>query len=303
MSLLNTLSQKIDPFKIEENVDLKKLSTFRVAGTGKVLVNVSSVEDIINAVTVARNENVPYAVIGKGSDLLFYDEGYDGILIKVGKDFSSYEVDGDYITCDAGMFIGRLAKIAKDFSLTGLEAISGIPGNVGGSIYMNAAAYNAEISDNLVEVEVLDEYLQFRRLDATKLYWGYRETEIAQENMIVLRAKFKLQKGNQNEIIEKMKDFKNKRFTKQPMQFPSVGATFRRPKGYYIGTLIRECGLAGYTVGGAQISEHHTGFVVNAGNATAKDILAVVKHVQNTLYEEKGVHVRKEFKIVGKDIG
>ena len=235
--------------------------------------------------------------------MLFSDEGYRGIVVKIGSELSSIEAipceNGMIINAGAGTLLSKLALFACENSLTGLEFASGIPGNVGGAVLMNAGAYDGEISQVLVRSTYLDcENLSVCTKNFDEHDFSYRHSSYENDGYLILSASFLLKKGNKEDILSKMKDFNNRRITKQPLEFPSAGSTFKRPAGLFAGKLIEDANLKGYTVGGAKVSEKHCGFVINTGNATCEDVLGVIKYVQNTVFAKFGVELETEVKII-----
>lgn len=285
------------------NEPLKKHTTFRIGGAADLLVTPQSEEQLIKLFKYIKENCIRYVIIGNGSNLLFSDEGYRGIVVKIGSEFSSIEAipceDGMIINAGAGTLLSKLALFACENSLTGLEFASGIPGNVGGAVLMNAGAYDGEISQVLVRSTYLDcENLSVCTKNFDEHDFSYRHSSYENDGYLILSASFLLKKGNKEDILSKMKDLNNRRITKQPLEFPSAGSTFKRPAGLFAGKLIEDANLKGYTVGGAKVSEKHCGFVINTGNATCEDVLGVIKYVQNTVFAKFGVELETEVKII-----
>ncbi len=270
--------------------------TFRVGGEAEYFVEPESVEGICKVMKVLTDEKeVPYFVMGNGSNLLVTDEGYRGVIVKVGSKLSSFEIEGTTLKVEAGAMLSKIAKLACDNGLTGMERISGIPGTIGGAVTMNAGAYGAEIKDIIVSARVLDVLSgQIITLNKDELKLSYRHSLVMEHDYIVLDAVFELAYGNKDDIVEVMNDCTFKRKSKQPLEYGSAGSTFKRPEGYFAGKLIQDAGLSGFTIGGAQVSEKHCGFVINRGNATATDVLSVIEHVQKCVFEEFGVALETE---------
>ena len=236
--------------------------------------------------------------MGNGSNLLVKDCGIDGVVIKMTSFTQDIEVDGNTIRCKAGTSLTKLCMTAYENSLTGLEFAYGIPGTVGGAVYMNAGAYGGEIKDVITSVCHINPDMECETFTADKLDLGYRTSFYAKnEGYIITDAEFELKKGDKTEIKAKMDDLMGRRKDKQPLEFPSAGSTFKRPEGYFAGALIEQCGLKGYTVGGAQVSEKHAGFVINK-DGTASDILELIDYVRNTVREKTGVELEPEVKII-----
>lgn len=285
------------------NEPLKKHTTFRIGGAADLLVTPQSEEQLIKLFKYIKENCIRYVIIGNGSNLLFSDEGYRGIVVKIGSELSSIEAipceNGMIINAGAGTLLSKLALFACENSLTGLEFASGIPGNVGGAVLMNAGAYDGEISQVLVHSTYLDcENLSVCTKNFDEHDFSYRHSSYENDGYLILSASFLLKKGNKEDILSKMKDFNNRRIIKQPLEFPSAGSTFKRPAGLFAGKLIEDANLKGYTVGGAKVSEKHCGFVINTGNATCEDVLGVIKYVQNTVFAKFGVELETEVKII-----
>ena len=250
-----------------------------------------------------KENSIPYTVIGNGSNLLFSDDGFRGIVVKIGSEFSGIEStltdNGMILNVKAGTLLSRLAAFACENSLTGLEFASGIPGSVGGAILMNAGAYDGEISQVLVE----STYFDINNMSVgTKSYemhdFSYRHSSYEDDGLIILSGRFSLKNGNKDDILLKMKDLNSRRISKQPLEFPSAGSTFKRPAGLYAGKLIEDAGLKGFSIGGAQVSEKHCGFVINKGGATCSDVINVIKYVKSAVFDKFGVELETEVKII-----
>ena len=266
---------------------------------GNVYVGGMTEEEAVDAITLCRAKRIPYTIIGNGSNLLVGDGGYRGAVIQIYKNMSAVTVEGTEITVQAGALLSSVAAAAKNAALTGFEFAGGIPGTMGGAVVMNAGAYGGEMKDVLTEVTVMDEEGEIVTLPADKLELGYRTSIIKTAGYIVLEAKLQLKEGNPEVIRETMKDLTIRRTTKQPLEYPSAGSTFKRPEGYFAGKLIMDSGLAGYQVGGAQVSEKHCGFVINAGGATARDVRTLMDNVRDIVYKKYGVTLEPEVKFLG----
>ena len=290
----------IDGSKIKYNEPMSKYTTLKVGGKADVIVIPENIEDVIITLKFAKNNDIPVTVIGNGSKLLIKDGGIRGIVIKFGSKFSNVDIDGEYITASAGMTIPRLAIIAKDNSLAGLEFATGIPGNVGGAIYMNAGAYGSEMSNIVQEVTYIDEDLNVKTITNKECEFSYRNSIFRNTNNVIISTKLKLTKGNKQEIAEQMKQNQESRKTKQPLEYPNAGSTFKRPEGYFVGKLIDDLGLKGYSIGGAQISTKHSGFIVNTGGATAKDVLNLIDYIKEKVLEANGVKLEEEIIVLGE---
>lgn len=287
----------------EERVFTEELmsqhTTFKIGGPADYFLVPEKSEDVGAIVKLCKKEGIPYFILGNGSNLLVGDGGYRGAVIQIYKNMSAVKIEGTTITAQAGALLSAVAAAAKNASLTGFEFAGGIPGTVGGAAVMNAGAYGGEMKDVLREVTVMDKEGEIFVLPAEKLELGYRTSIIKKAGYIVLEAKIQLKKGDQEAIRETMKDLTIRRTTKQPLEYPSAGSTFKRPEGYFAGKLIMDSGLAGYQVGGAQVSEKHCGFVINAGGATAKDVRILMDNVRDIVYKKYGVTLEPEVKFLG----
>lgn len=270
--------------------------TFRVGGEAEYFVEPDSVEGICRVMKVlAVEKEVPYFVMGNGSNLLVTDEGYRGVIVKVGSKLSGVKINGKTLIVEAGAMLTKIAKLVCEKGLAGMERISGIPGTIGGAVTMNAGAYGAEIKDIIVSATVLDiSSGQIITLNKEELKFSYRHSAIMEHDYIVLEAVFELAYGDKEEIIAVMSDCTAQRKSKQPLEYGSAGSTFKRPEGYFAGKLIQDAGLRGFKIGGAEVSEKHCGFIINRGNATATDVLLVIEHVQKRVLEEFGVKLETE---------
>lgn len=286
---------------VKLNEPMKNHTTFKIGGNADVFVVPENTEQLIFAIMCCIENNVPYYVIGNGSNLLVGDKGYRGVIIQLFKNFSSIRVDGEKINVTSGAMLSAVAKTALDNSLCGMEFASGIPGTVGGAVCMNAGAYGGEMKDIIESVTVLDiKTGEVSELTNAQAQFAYRTSGIMKSGNIVLNAVFSLKKGDKAEISEKMNTLNAQRREKQPLEFPSAGSTFKRPEGYFAGKLIDDSGLRGYSVGDAQVSEKHCGFVVNKGNATAEDVLKLIDDVTKIVYDKFGVKLEPEVRIIGE---
>ena len=272
--------------------------TFRAGGTAKYYVIPDEYTKVRDVLRLCVEENIPYYVIGNGSNLLVQDDGFDGVIIEIDSALAKIEINGNEIVAKAGAKLSKIAVKALNESLTGFEFAHGIPGNLGGAVTMNAGAYGGEMKDVLKWVKVLDNNGEMKTLKAEELELGYRTSIIVKEKMIVLEACIELHEGNRDEIEMHMKELMAKRKEKQPLEYPSAGSTFKRPEGYFAGKLIQDAGLKGYRVGGAMVSEKNSGFVINYDNATATDIINLMKDVRKKVDEEFQVTLEPEVKIL-----
>ncbi len=285
--------------KIAENISMKNYTTFHTGGNCPLLIEPVSVEAIIKIIEECNKSEIPLTVLGNGSNVLVSDEGINGVVLHIADTLNRIELIAENtIFCEAGLKLGTLCNFAADNELTGLEFAFGIPGTVGGAVFMNAGAYGGEMKDVVTKVYHVDKNGNKGFLTADDLKFGYRTSAYEENGFIITGVEMKLEKGNKTEIREKMSELLNKRKDKQPLEFPSAGSTFKRPEGYFAGALIEECGLKGKTIGGAQVSEKHAGFVINIGNATTTDILNLIDFVKNTVKKEKGVLLTPEVRFL-----
>lgn len=281
--------------EVIENALLKNYTTFRVGGKCGALIKINSSEACTELRELCEKRNVRYFIIGNGSNLIVDDDGFDGIIFFFGKEFSEIRLVGETgIFCEAGTSLSKLCSFALDNSLSGLEFAWGIPGTVGGAVFMNAGAYTGEIKDVIEYCDIIDEDNAVKRLNKDELELSYRHSSVMGTRRIIIGASFVLQKGNHDEIRAKMDDFMSRRKEKQPLEFASAGSTFKRPAGSYASLLIDECGLKGYSVGDAQVSEKHAGFVINRGSASFSDIMSLIEDVKRTVKEKTGYELECE---------
>ena len=275
-------------------------TTFRIGGPAEVFVMPESYEQIAWVIRQCRQAEIPYFILGNGSNLLVSDKGYQGVVVQLYRNFGQIRVEDSRIHAQAGALLSGIAAAAREASLTGFEFAGGIPGTLGGAVVMNAGAYGGEMKDVLKEVTVLTPEGGVLTLQADELHMGYRTSVIKEAGYIVLEAVISLEKGDQEEIRSRMQELAGMRTSKQPLSYPSAGSTFKRPEGYFAGKLIMDSGLRGYQVGGAQVSEKHCGFVINTGNATAKDVTTLMSDVQRIVLEKFGVKLEPEVKFLGE---
>lgn len=282
------------------NEPLKNHTSFKIGGNAKVFFIPESVSDIQDALKICKEEGLPYYILGNGSNILFSDKGYNGVIINIFNKFNTVYLENEnIINAQSGALLSYIANIALNNSLSGMEFASGIPGALGGAVYMNAGAYGGEMKDIVLSADILDKEGNVRTLENSKMGFQYRSSNAEKEGFIVLSAKLELKKGNKEEIKSKMYELNSQRKEKQPLEMPSAGSTFKRPEGNFAGKLIMESGLKGYAIGGAMVSEKHCGFVVNTGNATCKDVLLLIEHVKKTVYDKFNVILEPEVRIIG----
>lgn len=299
MQKLATELRALGQDRLLENEPMSKHTTFRVGGEADLLFLPRSAHEVCAALRLAKEAQVPVQTLGNGSNVLVRDGGLRGLTLVLGEPFSEIRVDGKRLYAQAGAPLSRIATVAMEAGLSGLEFVSGIPGALGGGCAMNAGAYGAQLSDVLVSADVLIEN-EVRTLSLAEMEMGYRTTLPLRTGGIVLGACFELRADVPEAISARMKEFNARRREKQPLNLPSAGSTFKRPEGYFAGGLIEQCGLKGYTIGGAQVSEKHAGFIVNIGGATAGDVLAMIAHVQAVVKRETGVELEPEIRIMGE---
>ena len=295
--LLNILDE--ESIKVDE--PMKKHISFRVGGPADFLLKPKTEEELSKVIKFVKEESIPFIVIGNGSNLLVKDGGIRGIVIELSDNFNNYEIEGNIIKAQSGALLSILGRNALKSSLTGIEFAAGIPGTLGGALAMNAGAYGGEMKQIVKTVRLMDREGNIFELSNEEMKFEYRKSILTTSDYIVLSAVIELQPGNADEIKETMSDYANRRSTKQPLNFPSAGSTFKRPEGYFAAKLIEDSGLKGLTLRGAQVSEKHSGFVVNLGNATAKDILDLIYIVKNIVNSKFGIMLEEEVKILGDE--
>lgn len=302
MKMKKRLTEKISGSLVQENAPMAKFTSFRAGGCADLLVQPQSIKELQDVLQVLQEEGCPHMVLGNGSNVLVKDGGYRGVIVKLGSGFDHVTVEGNVIRCGSGALLSAVAKAAADAGLTGMECLSGIPGSIGGAVFMNAGAYGGEIRDVLRKVSVISQDgAHLSALDTGSLDLGYRHSILQQTGDIVLEAEFMLQPGNETEIKEKMAELKARRNEKQPVNYPSAGSFFKRPEGYFAGKLVQDADLKGVSVGGAEVSQLHSGFLINKGGATATDIIQLMRIVQAAVMERFGVMLEPEVRIIGEE--
>ena len=294
------MSLMIDDIKgitVLEQELMQKHTTFHVGGAAKYFAIPKNVDEIQTLIAYCQKQNMSYCVLGNGSNVLFADAGYDGMIIQIGNAMSEIRVDGTVVYAQAGAILARVAKTAYEAGLTGMEFAAGIPGSIGGAIVMNAGAYGGEMKDVVSCVDVLSTDGTRRKYTCDEMEFSYRHS-IIDSDKIVVGVELALQKGDKTVILNRMNELAEARRSKQPLEYPSAGSTFKRPEGYFAAKLIDDSGLRGYRVGGAMVSEKHCGFVVNVEHASTADVLAVMQHVQEVVNEKYGVMLEPEVRII-----
>ena len=291
--------KKISP-QLLENEPMSSHTTFRIGGPADMFVSVCSVSEVRELIREAKETLTPFMVIGNGSNMLVSDKGIRGLVIHIGKDFSDISVRGNIITAQAGALMSKVANEALRAELTGFETLSGIPGSLGGGLFMNAGAYGGEIKNVVKSVTYIDEEGGIYTISNEECDFSYRHSIFSDGGKYILSAELELKKGDPSEIKASMDDYNKRRKDKQPLSMPSAGSTFKRPEGYFAGRLIEDCGLKGYRVGGAMISDLHAGFVVNTGNATASDVMKLIDDVRDMVRKKFGVELEPEVRLIGE---
>ncbi len=301
----NKLYNQFLSFMQEEDVlvdePMKNHTSFNIGGPADILILPRSIEEIKRAIEICWEWGRPYYIMGNGTNLLVKDGGLACVVIKIANNLSDIRIEGTTITAEAGVLLSTLAKSMAKNNLRGFEFASGIPGTLGGGITMNAGAYGGEMMNVVKSCRVLDKDNRILELTNKELEFAYRKSIIQRKDYIVLEASLELEKGNYDEIIETIREFTKRRTSKQPLHLPSAGSTFRRPPGYYAGKLIEDAGLRGKTIGGAQVSQLHSGFIVNIDNAQAKDVISLIAYIQKAVKEKFGVSLEPEVRIIGEE--
>lgn len=294
----------IKTFISEENIlrnePMNRHTTFRVGGEAECMILVQKEEELVKLIPYLREMNKDYFILGNGSNLLVGDKGYQGVVIKLVQEMQEIRVSGNIIYAKGGALLSKVAAAAKEYSLTGMEFASGIPGTIGGAMVMNAGAYGGDMSQITESVRVMDREGQIVELNKEAMEFAYRSSVIKKEPLVVLGVKLRLEIGDAASISSLMEELSKKRRSKQPLEYPSAGSTFKRPEGYFAGKLIMDAGLSGFRIGDAMVSEKHCGFVVNAGHATAAEIRAVIDEVRQQVYDRFQVKLEPEIIFIGE---
>ena len=300
---LQDLTWRLRSIVGDDNVALdepmSKHTSFRIGGPADLFVTPDDIDELRDVIAACKAAGVPHFVLGCGSDLLVADEGYRGVIVSCTKGLVNVAIDGETMACQAGVPLREASEMACELGLSGLEFACGIPGSVGGACFMNAGAYGGCVADVLESVRCLMPDGTQQSLPVEELTLGYRASRVRDEGLVVLSATFRLHEGDQDDIRARMDDFTQRRRKKQPLELPSAGSTFKRPEGHFAGKLISDAGLKGYAHGGASVSTKHAGFVVNNGGATAADVHAVIRHVQDEVERQFGVRLEPELRFLG----
>lgn len=299
LDVIYKLTKEID-CEVVELADMSKYTSFKTGGKAKLFVSPHNVDGLSKLIKCCSENNIKPVVIGNGSNMLISDDGIDGLVIYINEGFDKIEYCGNgMIKCGAGVSLAKVCKFALEYELTGLEFAYGIPGSVGGAAFMNAGAYGGEMKDVVMVCSHVTPQGDRGSLSISDVDFGYRHSKYCENGCIITGVVFKLEKGNPDAIKYKMDAILGKRKAKQPLEYPSAGSVFKRPEGYYAGALIEQCGLKGKSIGGAQVSEKHAGFIINKGGATTSDIVNLVEFIQKTVKEQTGVTLEKEIRVIG----
>ena len=293
------LKNEIDGIDVFIDEPMKNHTSFHIGGNADIFISAKSKDEIISAVSLLKENNVKITIVGNGSNLLVSDDGIEGAVICIGKDFASVTKNGNTITADAGILLSRLSSFAASNGLTGLEFASGIPGTLGGAIVMNAGAYGGEMKDCVISTTYINCGGNIRTINGEEHMFSYRKS-FFKDGDIILSSTLSLQKGDEAVIKETMRSLSEKRREKQPLEYPSAGSTFKRPEGAFAAKLIDDAGLRGFSVGDAEVSEKHCGFVINKGKASFKDVMALMEHIKTTVKDKFGFELEPEVKIIGR---
>ncbi len=298
---IKLISEIVSPSSVFIDELMDKHTTFRIGGPADIFLIPSDKKQIEGILNLVRRLEIPYMIMGNGSNILVGDKGIRGVVIKIGNDFAKCVVEGETIKAQSGVKLSRIAKIALDNELTGLEFAAGIPGTLGGALFMNAGAYDGEMKNVVKSVDYIDENGKSRTIAGDLCEFGYR-TSIFSKNpeWVIIGATLSLKKGDKDAILSKMDDFAERRASKQPLNLPSAGSTFKRPEGAFAGKLIQDANLMGYRVGGASVSEKHAGFLVNDQGATAEEMVELIKNVQEIVKDKFGYELKTEVRFVGE---
>lgn len=299
--IVKVLLEQIPESMIKIDEPMKNHTSFKIGGPADIYLAPSTVEELTFALKVCKENNIPYFIIGNGSNLLVKDGGYRGVMIHVFRNMNEIRVEGNELYAQAGALLVKVANTALDHSLTGFEFAHGIPGTIGGAVYMNAGAYGGEMKQVVLSADVINQDGELITLTNEELELGYRTSRIQTADMIVIGARIGLEKGNYDEINDTIKDLAHRRRTKQPLTVPSAGSTFKRPEGHYAGKLIMDAELRGFRIGDACVSDKHCGFIVNLGEATSKEVIELIRHIQCTVKEAFDQDLHPELKIIGED--
>ena len=297
---VDEIRSRMAPEHILLNEPMKDHTTFRIGGPADCLILPASMEDVAFVFQCLKRHDIPFVILGNGSNVLVLDKGIRGVVIKFNSPISAIRKKKNTLTAGAGALLRDVSEFAAENNLSGMEFACGIPGSIGGAVFMNAGAYDGEMKNIVSAVRAISPKGEIVQFAANELDFGYRHSIFQENGCAVCEVDLTLTPGNAEEIKEKIAGFTERRESKQPLEMPSAGSTFKRPEGHYAGTLIEQTGLKGFTVGGAQVSDKHAGFVVNAGDATAKDVLELIRQVQDRVFEKHHVKLFPEVRILGE---
>lgn len=300
MEIFEILQNKLGVGRVLKNEPMKNHTTFKIGGPADIFAAPQSVDELMFTLHTCRNNDMPYFIIGNGSNLLVQDGGIRGVVISLSNLNEIQLMEDNKIYAQAGAMMPDVSKFALEHALCGLEFAEGIPGSIGGGVVMNAGAYGGEIKDIFHSAQVIDKNFQLIDIDLQSMNFSYRKSAAQEQGYIICGITMQHTQGNRADIAARMADYRLRRRDKQPLQMPSAGSTFKRPPGYFAGKLIMDAGLRGFVIGGAQVSEKHCGFIVNTGNASSADIVNLIRHVQSMVMEKFSVMLETEVKIVGE---
>lgn len=300
-NFIKAMRMELPEEQVLTDESMARHTTFRIGGNADVFVLPASIEELLAVLKLTKRYSVPLTVLGNGSNVLVRDGGIRGAVVSFGKPFSYIEMEGAHIKAGAGAMLGTVSLFAANHALSGLEFAVGIPGSLGGAVFMNAGAYDGEMSQVISEVTAVTPEGEIRRYHTKEMDFSYRHSVFQQNGHIICEIELTLRESKAAAIQEKMAEFTRRRMEKQPLDKPSAGSTFKRPPGFFAGTLIDEAGLKGFTVGGAQVSGKHAGFVINKGGATAADVLSLIEEIQRRIEEKNGIRLTPEIRIIGED--
>ena len=299
MEIYHRLTELLGSKDVLRDEPLNQHTTYKIGGLADVFVTPRDIKALRMTISLCKEVGLPYYIMGNGSNLLFGDKGFRGVIIQIFHNISEVKLEDNCLFVEAGALLSKVANIALVNSLKNLEFASGIPGTFGGAVMMNAGAYGGEMKDVIESVRVIDQQGEVKTLELEELDLGYRRSILMEKPYVVIDGVLRLEKGNYQEIFDLMEEYKERRISKQPLDLPSAGSTFKRPEGYFAGKLVADAGLAGFQIGGARVSEKHCGFVVNVGDATAADVVALMEQVSHKVAEKFGVKLEPEVKLVG----
>lgn len=294
--------KNLDIGEVLKDEPMSEHTTFRIGGPADIFVVPKDVDSLVKLLKYLRERDIKPFILGQGSNLLVSEKGMRGVVISIMDSLTELELDNDIITTGAGNAVPAVSKFAQRNGLSGMEPISGIPGSIGGGVVMNAGAYGGEFKDIIIDVTVINSDLEEEVISNKDMNFRYRGSDVLDKGYIVLKTRLQLEKKPQDEIDALMKDLTDKRVSKQPLNYPSAGSTFKRPEGYYAAALIEEAGLKGLIHGGARVSDKHSGFIINHNKATFKEVLELIRLVQKEVYDNSGVMLETEVKVVGEGV-